>query len=284
MLPAANAPVRDWATFQPALTAGATLMNAHFLRHTFERHSHETYSIGMTRTGVQTFNCGGSRHASLPGDLILFNPDVPHDGQPGAPDGFGYTMLYLPVATVKEWVDREAGLLAPLYFRSPVVRDMQLAHCFSRAAEAVAQTGEALRAEELLAMVTVTLLARYGEPGSGSALASALSEVRMGRVREYLHARFNENVTVQDLARVAELSRVHVTRAFTRAYGVPPHLYLNTLRLRHARGAMMQGMPLSEVASACGFADRSHFNRRFKGAMGISPASWLLQVRIAKSS
>src|SRR4051812_9320481 len=127
---ATNAPAHDWATFQPAPLAGVTMMNAHFRRHAFERHSHETYSIGMTRTGVQSFNCGGSRHASLPGDLILFNPDVPHDGQRGAPEGFGYTILYLPPATVEQCVDRDAGLRNPLYFRSPVVRDPQLARCF----------------------------------------------------------------------------------------------------------------------------------------------------------
>ena len=75
----------------------------------------------------------------------------------------------------------------------------------------------------------------------------ALPGARMRRVREYLHAHFDEVVTVQDLARVADLSRVHVTRAFARTYGVPPHQYLSTLRLRHARTAMLQGNPLSTV-------------------------------------
>lgn len=99
------------------------------------------------------------------------------------------------------------------------------------------------------------------------------------RVRDYLHAHYCENVTVQDLAPVAGLSRVHLTRAFTQRFGAPPHLYLNAVRLRQAQAAMLAGTPLAEVAAACGFADQSHFTRRFKGSVGTPPAQWLRQMR-----
>jgi hypothetical protein len=130
-------PAQDWSTFKPTPIAGSTLMHAHFRQHMFERHSHETYSIGLTVSGVQTFHCGGSLHASLPGDLILFNPDEAHDGQRGAPEGFGYSMLYLPQAAVEACADRKAGLRLPMYFRYPLVRDPALAGRFARATTAV---------------------------------------------------------------------------------------------------------------------------------------------------
>ena len=98
-------------------------MNAHFTRHTFERHSHDTYSIGCTRTGVQTFHCGGTLHASLPGDIILFNPDEAHDGQPGTGQGFGYSIFYVPESVLQDCTDRDAGLRMPRHFARPVVRD-----------------------------------------------------------------------------------------------------------------------------------------------------------------
>jgi AraC-like DNA-binding protein len=64
---------------------------------------------------------------------------------------------------------------------------------------------------------------------------------------------------------------VHLTRAFARQFGVPPHIYLNAVRLERAQAAMLAGQGLAEVAAACGFADQSHFSRRFKGSVGLSP-------------
>ena len=81
-----------------------------------------------------------------------------------------------------------------------------------------------------------------------------------------------------DLARAAGLSRVHVSRAFARQFGMPPHAYLNALRLRHARQALLAGQSLADVAAACGFADQSHFTRRFKGSLGVTPGVWLKQM------
>lgn len=273
----ATSSAQDWARFSPIPLDGSTLMHAHFRQHAFDRHSHETYSIGLTHSGVQMFNCAGSLHASRPGNLILFNPDEPHDGQRGAPEGFGYSILYLTQQAVEGCLDREARLRLPRYFRSPVVRDAALARLFTQAT-AAPEAGETLRAQEQLAALVAGILKKHGEPGMREDAVPAAAPGRVERVRDYLHAHYSENVTVEDLAPVAGLSRVHLTRAFTRQFGVPPHMYLNALRLRQARAAMLAGTPLAEVAISCGFADQSHLSRRFKGAVGVSPAQWLRQM------
>jgi AraC-like DNA-binding protein len=276
---AASPSAQDWARFRPAPFAGSTWMQAHFRQHAFERHSHATYSIGLTHRGVQTFHCGGSLHASLPGDLILFNPDEPHDGQRGNADGFGYTMLYLAPDALEHCADQDAGLRMPLYFRSPVVRDAALAGRFMQASAAALQAGETLRAQELLGALVAAVLLRHGASGPRQVRRPARAPGGVERARDYLHAHFHENITVEDLARVAGLSRAHLTRAYKLRFGAPPHLDLNAIRLRHAQAAMLRGTPLAAVAAACGFADQSHLNRRFKGAVGTSPAQWLRQMR-----
>lgn len=258
---------------------GVTLMNAHFQDHAFERHSHETYSIGLTHSGVQTFHCGGELHASLPGDLILFNPDQAHDGQRGAPEGFGYSILYVPADVVAHCADASAGLDFPRYFSRPVVRDAAIARRFACAIAALGQTSESLRTEELTRDVLATILARHGERGARRTEPVSAGDSRMAKVRDYLHAHYEEDVTVQQLAGIAGLSRAHLSAAFTRHFGVPPHIYLNAVRVRQAQAAMLAGQPLAEVAVACGFSDQSHLSRRFKGAVGTSPADWLRQMR-----
>jgi AraC-like DNA-binding protein len=258
---------------------GVTLMQAHFTRHTFERHSHDTYSIGCTRSGVQTFHCGGTLHASLPGDLVLFNPDEAHDGQPGTGQGFGYSIFYVPESVMANCADRDAGLRMPRYFTQPVVRDAALGALYEQAAQAMAQPRESLRADALMRELLLRVLQRHGEAGARNLRTAPAGAQRLRRVREFVEANYSQDLTVQALAQAAGLSRAHLSRAFAQEFGVPPHVYLNTVRVRQAQAAMLRGEPLAEVAAACGFADQSHFTRRFKGAVGVAPAEWLRQLR-----
>ncbi|CAN7179671.1 AraC family transcriptional regulator [Acidovorax sp. LjRoot66] len=279
--PASPSP-RDWAEMRPLASGGVTLLNAHFTQHRFERHSHETYSIGVTRSGVQTFACRGARHASLAGDVILFNPDEPHDGSRGTDAGFGYSMLYVDAALVHALVaDRAAGSPtgAAHYFKAPVVHDPQGALLLQRAVAAVAERQESLHGEERTAAAVQALLGRHGEVRVDWAQSVNAGRQRMALVREYLHVHFADDVTVQALATQAGLSRAHLTRAFTATYGMAPHAYLNMVRVRQAQAALRQGGAVADVAAACGFADQSHLTRRFKGQVGMAPGRWLSHMQ-----
>ncbi len=274
---------------RPLASGGVTLLNAHFTQHRFERHSHETYSIGVTRSGVQTFACRGARHASLAGDVILFNPDEPHDGSRGTEAGFGYSMLYVDAALVHAWMgDRGAAGggahdrsgMATRYFKAPLVHDPQGALLLQQAVAAVAERQESLHGEEYTAAAMVALLARHGElrrPWAATSLDAG--RARMALVREYLDAHFADDVTVQALATQAGLSRAHLTRAFTATYGMAPHAYLNMVRIRQAQAALRQGNAVADVAAACGFADQSHLTRRFKVQVGMAPGRWLSHMQ-----
>src|SRR5689334_18033369 len=71
----------------------------------FEPHRHDTYAIGITTAGVQTFRYRGSRRISLPGQVHVLHPDELHDGAAGTDDGFGYRILYLAPAVLGAALD-----------------------------------------------------------------------------------------------------------------------------------------------------------------------------------
>jgi AraC-like DNA-binding protein len=138
---------------------------------------------------------------------------------------------------------------------------------------------ESLRAETLMRAFLRAMLARHGErpqPDTAPSRASTLA-----RVKDYIRTYYARDITVADLASVANLSRAHLTRAFTAAYHMPPHVYLNAVRIAQAQVLIRRGVPLAAVALECGFADQSHLTRRFKGSVGVTPSAWHKMQRAA---
>jgi len=95
------------------------------------------------------------------------------------------------------------------------------------------------------------------------------------RTLAYVEANLASKMEIDDLANLVALSRSHFSRAFKRSLGFSPMEYVVVRRVERAK-AMISGTrePLAEVALACGFADQSHLNRRFRDIVGISPGRW----------
>ncbi len=94
------------------------------------------------------------------------------------------------------------------------------------------------------------------------------------RARDWLNHHFNESITLEQLADVAQLSPFHLLRIFRRAVGLPPHAYQTRLRIERARRMLQTGVPPTLVAPAVGFADQSHFTRHFRRVLGITPGAY----------
>jgi AraC-like DNA-binding protein len=250
-------------------------MHAHFREHTYHRHSHDTFSFGVTESGAQAFTCRGGAHTSVTGMVMAFNPDEPHDGWSATADGFTYRIVHMGPSLVEDVlsdvVGRPAGL--PL-FAAPVVDDAVLAHRLRRLHAALAGPADPLRRDELLA-ATVVALARRGavrpprpapDPPSAAVLAA--------RVRAVLWDRYREPLAAGDLAATVGCSRYAVYRAFTAAYGLSPSDYQRQLRLRAARRLLARGVPAAAVAAEVGFADQAHLTRWFVRTYGLTPVTY----------
>ncbi len=83
-------------------------IEAYFSGHGYEPHRHDTYAIGRTLSGVQSFHYRGSKQHSLPGGTMVLHPDEIHDGEAGTNDGFQYRMLYIDPALIQKNPGRKA--------------------------------------------------------------------------------------------------------------------------------------------------------------------------------
>ena len=100
------------------------------------------------------------------------------------------------------------------------------------------------------------------------------------RVREYVMAHLDENISVQVLAAIVGLSRYHFARAFKQSEGVTPHRFLLLCRVQRAQDLLAgTEMPLSQIALAAGFSDQSHCSRRFRELVGLTPSKYRWSTR-----
>ncbi len=97
-------PAADWIHRSPHSggTSGIERIEAFFHHAGYAMHRHDTYAIGRTLAGVQSFRYRGSTRNSLPGGTMVLHPDEPHDGQAGTRDGFHYRMIYVDPALFQQ--------------------------------------------------------------------------------------------------------------------------------------------------------------------------------------
>ena len=92
---------------------------------------------------------------------------------------------------------------------------------------------------------------------------------------EYINAHLASKLTVAEIAKVVCLYKSHFSRAFKVSHGVSPWAYIIMARVERAnRMIRATREPLSQIASACGFADQAHLCRAFRRWVGVSPGIW----------
>jgi AraC-like DNA-binding protein len=261
---------------------GVDLLRARFVTHRYGRHAHETYTFGVIESGVEEFEYRGRLLRAGPGTVALLNPEMVHTGQAAGPDGWSYRVIY-PQTDVVAGVAAELGWPAGLpSFPQTVVSDARSARLL-RAAHLAAERGDRLASSSLLRAALAGLLtAHAAAPRAAIPRGAARRPGRtpgrapgaVDRTRELLHERLADPPSLDELAALTGLAPFALLRAFRAATGLPPHAYLNQLRVRRARGLLDDGLAPAAVAAHTGFADQAHLTRHFKRVVGVPPGAY----------
>ena len=119
---------------------------------------------------------------------------------------------------------------------------------------------------EGLALQFVAAMSRVSVEPAGAWLAT---------VRELLHDRSPEQVSLGELAAAVGRHPTHIARAFRKEYGVSVGEYARRLRLDWATTRLAcHELPLARLAAEAGFADQSHFTRAFSRHTGLTPGRY----------
>jgi AraC-like DNA-binding protein len=250
------------------------VLHARFIGHRFARHAHEYFVIGYVEQGVQAYTYRGARHVTPAGRIFLVNPGESHTGEAETADGYVYRTMYPRRALMDRVARQVTGKHQRRWLRGAVLDDPELSHRLRMLHREVAARGSQLAIDSWLLSALERLVGRYSD---GEAVPRHVGSERRAvtRAREYLDAYFAADVSLSRLGAIVGLSPFHVARAFADEVGLPPHVYLETVRIARARELLDRGRPIADVALDVGYADQSHFTRRFKRVVGIAPGQYV---------
>ena len=167
---------------------------------------------------------------------------------------------------------QETGCKTRPHFRTVQVTDLLLLDSLYRFSAAV-ENDETVLEQQSHFSDLLNLALDYTE-ARPQAISHSQFEPSLMRAKELLHEKFSEQISLEELAVAAAMSRYHLVRRFTRQFGLPPHAYQIHLRIKRACALLRLHHLPSQTGVAVGFADQSHFARHFKKVMGVTPGTY----------
>lgn len=260
-------------TWRAKDTVEFDLLKATFRSHTFSRHWHDHYVVGIILDGVETFWYQGETHVAEQGSIVLINPGEVHTGSAGQGTHWRYRALYPPAELLKQAAE-ECGLPDSYLpdFRRPVVYDPGIWEMLRRSHVAF-EDRDNLAGQSYLRAGLVRLVSRHSSLSSPMRPVSHLDS-DIDRVVEFMQSHYADDLTLEKLADIAMLSRYHFLRVFQRKTGLPPHQHLLQIRVMKARDLLRGGASVGQAALETGFVDQSHLTKCFKRVYGITPGAY----------
>ena len=102
-----------------------------------------------------------------------------------------------------------------------------------------------------------------------------LGPARLRRVKEFIHAKMEDELTLSDMAQSVGLSTAHFSEMFRKSTGETPYQFLLRCRTERAKEILRKAeLRVLDVAVACGFKTQQHFARVFRQLCGASPTEY----------
>lgn len=252
------------------------LLRATYFKHRYAPHMHESFAMGIMEHGAEAFAYRRRDDWVAPqGTICVINPGEVHTGHATSSAGWTYRMFYPSVSLIKRALH---GVIPDVdqipIFSKPIFYDDKLFQRMRRLHETLEFSDDPMEREQAMLSTVAALFLKYADLKPQSATIPDNHRVIM-QARDYIQSHYMQSITLQELATLANLSPYHFSRLFRDVIGLPPHAYLNQVRVDKARALLKSGMLIADVAVAVGFTDQSHLTRRFKRVLGVTPGRYM---------
>ncbi|MGJ3245191.1 MAG: helix-turn-helix domain-containing protein [Elainellaceae cyanobacterium] len=175
----------------------------------------------------------------------------------------------------RDWVNPDRIQLLPRFMdrADDFIHNLFLAF----QAEAVSGgLGSPLLVDNLKTALAIHLLRHYcATQPRLSSVAGGLPETKRHQVKAYIDANLHHDLTLVELAAIAQVSPAYFARLFKQCEGITPHQYILKRRVKQAQALLRQNeLSMAAIAVRVGFCDQSHLTRCFKRLVGVTPTQF----------
>ncbi|WP_322924220.1 AraC family transcriptional regulator [Paenibacillus campi] len=256
----------------------------------FPHHWHRHIEFLYVESGEAIIECNAKPIHVRSGDLIVLNSNDLHQGI-SLSNQLVYYALIADLQSLQSPLQDavEMRFITPmtqnrLLFCSHIEDDAELQHCMENiiAEFRDRRIGHELAVKSLMYRLLALLVRGYvADLSDWRHTENRMRNVeRFTPILQYIEQHYAEEMTIEQLAELAGLSRFHFSRLFRELTGRTVTEYVNQVRINRAEYLLLNtSMTVSEVAMAAGYNDISYFSRTFKKYRNIAPS----EARVERS-
>ena len=231
----------------------------------FPVHFHETICITLVNYGIECTEIAGKKLLAPKGAISLTLHQEAHANPNTNTDGYSFLTFYINPDAICHFLGKKF-----FRFSEQIVHDESLYQKLSHWSQNPG-SNENEQAQSLSSILT-QMLKVYTQPEEE--VPTPISSRSLREILAYLDVHFDQPISVEKLAQMANSSTYKFIRSFKREKGITPLQYLILKRVECAKRLLREGNTQVDVALRVGFFDQSHFSRNFRKFTGMTPRAY----------
>lgn len=230
--------------------------------HAYKSHFHNEISIGLVETGASTSKIDNKSYEIASNTILIIPAKMVHKCTPHNYKKWSFKMIYINENLFKTAFNKKGS-------------DLRFSHMKLNEA-AFKNITKFIDNFEGCSMdiEKESMFLKYIYPVINVENTSVLKNFSLKRVKEYIDDNYLNNITLDDLTKINNVSKYSLIRQFEKQYGLSPHKYIMNLRINYAKKIIRANEDFAYVAIESGFYDQSHFTKYFKEYTGVTPMEY----------
>lgn len=250
--------------------------NIHNDNNSFHKHSHDTYTIGVTHEGMFKYINSNKSYYCYKSSTKISNPGELHLGQSQKWD---YTNFY-PSCELLTCIYEQIFFEKQLpFFLNHIIKDYKLYSLLCELFKSIYRKNEPIIIETNLISSISYLIKNYTNYTKDYEKIEDKKDIYKLSY-EYINDNLLYNISLDELAKNVGLSKYHFLRVFKNEFGTTPYTYITNQKLKKASLDIIEGNTLINTSNTYGFSDQSHFIKTFKKVYGYTPSKLLDKNKI----
>lgn len=244
------------------------------------QHYHDAYEIYLQLDGKRYFFYDNMCRVLERGDMLILRPFDIHYAESRDCESYERYVINFRAAAMRSVLAKEEahilleGKLKPCIIRLDEQETRELCEYFARADAYSKRTG--FLADKLKSSAVLQLICKAADYIDEDVLqAGERVSPQIADAIDYINGHYSDDISVDDIAGAAHMSKHHFCRVFKRVTGATALQYLHNIRLARVHTLLLNtAMTLEDIAAATGFGAADTMSRVFKAEYGSSPGKF----------